>query len=158
MRGVTLSVYDDGGARHYEFSFEAWRMRDVADFTGKVLKSTHTVEWESKGLPFQRSSISETFRIGDVIEKMVPAESVEIVYRFPSNVVFHDYVRGASVRGSTVAITGLSPVSVSIGYSSLDLVSCLIAAFVALIAIVAVLIIAVAIKKRVKPVFQGDAQ
>lgn len=111
---------------------------------------------ERKGLPFQRSSISETFRIGDVIEKMVPTESVEIVYRFPGNVVFHDYVRGASVRGITVAITGLSPVSVSVGYSSLDPIACLIAALVAVIAIVAVLIIAVAIKKRVKRLFQNS--
>jgi hypothetical protein len=44
-----------------------------------MLSIVYVTELERKGLPFQRSSISETFRMGDVIEKMVPAESVEIV-------------------------------------------------------------------------------
>lgn len=108
QRGMTLTIDDLDGDRYYEISFASWFPGDLAVWTEAILGKGQRLELKRRGLPFQRSTLSETITAGDILKPMAPPLSVEARYLFPANVRFLSLEEHLTTDGQALSHRGRS--------------------------------------------------
>ena len=143
INGTTFNIYDENGYRNYEFRFETFFSKDIAEFTSAILGGECTFELTDNWLPYGKSSIKETTNIKYIIDKKTPADEITSKYKF-SSVSKILTTENLSLNGNSASLLIAQSASTAIEYRQLNIVKTIAEA---ILIIIAVILLIIAIRK-----------
>ena len=94
QNGYRMRIYEDNGSRFYEVSFQSWFIKDISDFTQKILDvKKNTLQIDRKIFPFSESNIIEKIYLQNSEENTVP--EIEMIYTLPEQA---DYQGSSKIK------------------------------------------------------------
>ncbi len=150
INGTTFNIYDENGYRNYEFIFETFFSKDIAEFTSAILGGECTFELTDNWLPYGKSSIKETTNIKYVVDKKTPADEITSKYKFSSvSKIFT--TENLSLNGNSASLLIAQSASTIIEYRQLNIVKTVAEV---ILTITAVILLITAIRK-IKKLIDG---
>ena len=149
-KGMTLNIYDENGNRIYRIDYSSYFKDDVNDFTEKILDASCSFYIERREIPFGKSTINTSCKIGKPIQNMISPTEIIYKYTMRTNTESEKYNGVIDNQAGVKVFTLSSSRRGDFEYKSINWLLSGIAIGFIIIIIVAVFIIVIIIKKTVK--------
>lgn len=82
-RKANISTDVEGENKTYCIAVHSRDSKKITEFTQKIIRGDNRIEYEKSMIPFQKNRISETIRVGKMIDDMIPIAEFELIYKLP---------------------------------------------------------------------------